>query len=210
MRLNCRIPTTVQRQLQSALISMTCLVNSRQNNCGIRKKQCIGHNSCQARFCYWAIFQFTVTVSLEKLTTYRYRTHDVILYRNRAHRSLRAMEIQLKPDRYPTLPSRRFVMPCRPVCGLDLRRVHFTCLHCRIRRIHSGKIPPLNELEDTHTILVPRDDLLWPYTIYIFKNQKLAAIKRVLLKQFIRTAVAQVRNGRLLKRILTGCEFIAN
>jgi hypothetical protein len=148
-----------------------------------------------------------VMVSLEKLATYRNRTHDVILYRGG---SLGAMEIRLKPDRYPALPSRRFVMPCRPVCGLDLRRVHFTCLLCRIRRVHSGKIPPLNELEDTHTILVPRDGQLWPHPIYIFKNQKLAAIKRVLFKQLIRTAEAQVRNGRLSKRILTICEFLAN
>jgi hypothetical protein len=164
----------------------------------------------KSRFSYGTIFQFMVTVSLEKLTTYRYRTHDVILYRSRAPGSLGAMEIQLKPDRYPALPSRRFVMPCRPVCGLDLRRVHFTCLLCRIRRVHSGKIPSLNELEDTHTVLVPRDGRLWPHTIYIFKNQELAMIKRVLFKQLIRIAVPRVRNGHLLKRILTVCEFLAD
>lgn len=157
-----------------------------------------------------AIFRFMATVSLEKLTTYRNRTHDVILYRSMAPGSLGAMEIQLKPGRYPALPSRPFVMPCRRVCGLDLRRVHFTCLLCRIRGVHSGKIPPLNELEDTHTIMVPRDGRLWPHTIYIFKDQKFAAIKRVLFKQLIRTAVARSRNGRLLKRILTLCEFLAN
>jgi hypothetical protein len=39
------------------------------------------------------------------------------------------------------LPRRPFTMACRPICGLDLRRVHLTCLTCNIRRAYYGMIP---------------------------------------------------------------------
>ena len=34
-------------------------------------------------------------------------------------------------------------LPCRVLCGFDLKRVHLTCLHCRARRVASGELPPL-------------------------------------------------------------------
>jgi len=34
-------------------------------------------------------------------------------------------------------------LPCRVLCGFDLKRVHLTCLHCRARRVASGLLPPL-------------------------------------------------------------------
>lgn len=34
-------------------------------------------------------------------------------------------------------------LPCRELCGLDLKRVHLTCLHCRARRVALGLLPPL-------------------------------------------------------------------
>ena len=67
----------------------------------------------------------------------------------------RFLQIELKPQGYAKLPSRPFVMPCRPICGFDLRRPHFTCMFlCRLRLVHSKKIPPLIELEYIHRISV--------------------------------------------------------
>lgn len=34
-------------------------------------------------------------------------------------------------------------LPCRELCGFDLKRVHLTCLHCRARRVALGKLPSL-------------------------------------------------------------------
>lgn len=34
-------------------------------------------------------------------------------------------------------------LPCRVLCGFDLKRVHLTCLHCRARRVALGELPPL-------------------------------------------------------------------
>jgi hypothetical protein len=34
-------------------------------------------------------------------------------------------------------------LPCRELCGFDLKRVHLTCLHCRARRVALGLLPPL-------------------------------------------------------------------
>lgn len=33
--------------------------------------------------------------------------------------------------------------PCRELCGFDLKRPHLTCVHCRLRRVALGKLPPL-------------------------------------------------------------------
>jgi hypothetical protein len=39
------------------------------------------------------------------------------------------------------LPARPFVMACRALCGLDLRRPHLSCLLCNIRRTYYGLQP---------------------------------------------------------------------
>ena len=39
--------------------------------------------------------------------------------------------------------SSTFGLPCRVLCGFDLKRVHLTCLHCRARKVASGELPPL-------------------------------------------------------------------
>jgi len=36
-----------------------------------------------------------------------------------------------------------FGLPCRELCGFDLKRVHLTCLHCRARRVALGELPSL-------------------------------------------------------------------
>ncbi len=30
---------------------------------------------------------------------------------------------------------------CNQLCGFKLKRVHLTCLHCRVRRVSEGKLP---------------------------------------------------------------------
>jgi hypothetical protein len=83
------------------------------------------------------------------------------------------LEIHFRPEGFPTLPGRPFVMPCRSLCGLDLKRVHWTCLFtCRYRRIHVKQIPPLNELQSI-------------YRLYILKQRRLAAAKDALLRKII-------------------------
>jgi hypothetical protein len=35
----------------------------------------------------------------------------------------------------------KIVFPCVKICNQNLRRIHFTCLYCRIRRAYYKKIP---------------------------------------------------------------------
>jgi len=59
-------------------------------------------------------------------------------------------------------------MPCRPLCGLDLWRPHFTCIFfCRIRRSYYQKMPASHELEGL-------------YQVFIAKNRH--PVKRVMFK----------------------------
>lgn len=83
------------------------------------------------------------------------------------------LEIRFRPEGFPSLPRRPFVMPCRPLCGFDLKRVHWTCLFtCRYRRIHVKQIPPLNELQGI-------------YRLYILKHRQFARIKDELLRKIV-------------------------
>lgn len=82
-----------------------------------------------------------------------------------------AFEVKLKPEGFKNFPDRPFVMPCRPLCGLPLKRVHFTCLFCRLRRVHSGKMPARNQ---AHT-----------YALIIQDQRPLAAVKDLLLRKIV-------------------------
>lgn len=65
---------------------------------------------------------------------------------------VKLIETEYTPP-YARMPSRPFVMPCRSLCGLDLKRVHVTCLlHCRIRRGYYGKLPRVAQLRAVWTI----------------------------------------------------------
>ncbi len=65
---------------------------------------------------------------------------------------VKLIETEFTPP-YAHVPSRPFVMPCRSLCGLDLKRVHVTCwLHCRIRKVYYGKLPTVNELKAVWSI----------------------------------------------------------
>jgi len=59
---------------------------------------------------------------------------------------VKLIETEFTPP-YPHMPSHPFVMPCRSLCGFDLKRVHTTCwIHCRIRRAYYGKLPKVAQL----------------------------------------------------------------
>lgn len=106
-----------------------------------------------------------------KGVTYDAGTRDLIIYRDTDPKIVGWLEVKLKPEKYPRLKSRPFTMPCRPVCGLDLTRVKFTCIFtCKARRVHAGTMSAINELEDI-------------YTLFIMKNRP--AWKSILLKKFL-------------------------
>jgi len=59
---------------------------------------------------------------------------------------VKLIETEFTPP-YPAMLPRPFVMPCRSLCGLDLTRVHTTCLlTCRIRRTYYGTLPKVAQL----------------------------------------------------------------
>jgi hypothetical protein len=109
----------------------------------------------------------------EKLSTYDAGTRDIIIYRDTDPKVYGWLEIKLHPEKYPSLKPQPFTMPCRPVCGLDLKRVRFTCIFtCKTRRIHTGKMPAMNELADI-------------YTLMIMKRRRLERLKAFVLKKLL-------------------------
>ena len=68
------------------------------------------------------------------------------------------------------LPNRPFVMPCRALCGKDLKRPHLTCVTgCRIRRGWYGKLPETVELARVIQIAV-------------LKHRRFARVKDAIMK----------------------------
>jgi hypothetical protein len=110
----------------------------------------------------------------ETLSTYDAGTRDIIIYRDTDPNVYGWLEVKLKPENYRRdLPHRPFTMPCRAVCGLDLTRIRFTCMFtCKTRRIHSGKMPAMNELSDI-------------YTLMIMKRRRLERLKAFVLKKLL-------------------------
>lgn len=99
----------------------------------------------------------------EKLNTYDVGTRDLIIYRDTDPGVFGWLEIELHPEKFRRdLPSRPFTMPCRPVCGLDLTRLRFTCMFvCKTRRVYTGKLPAMAELEDIYTLLIMKGRPRW-------------------------------------------------
>lgn len=92
----------------------------------------------------------------EKLITYDAGTRDLTIYEDSKPGIFGWLEIKLLPEKYRhDLPHRPFTMPCRPICGLDLKRVRFTCMFtCRTRRIYTGQMSAVNELADIYTLMI--------------------------------------------------------
>lgn len=87
--------------------------------------------------------------------------------------------------------------PCKTICGHDLRRFHFSCLFCRIRRWYTGKmdkskyvfIPPGR----TATLRIRVSGLVVPkqcqvYVLFIDPNRRYRTIKQAFLKRLLTIA----------------------
>ena len=90
---------------------------------------------------------------------------------------VRGIETVFKPAGFRfDLPRRRFVFPCRALCGLDLKRIRFTCFaDCRIRRVYSGRLPAFNEIKGV-------------YTLTVLKRRRSARVKDAILKRLLSLA----------------------
>lgn len=82
---------------------------------------------------------------------------------------------------------------CKELCGYDLRRPHLTCLLCRRRRWHYGKLDhrQFHWKDESKRLLIPNDCLT--YVLFIDNNRRFASVKT-----------------RLLKTVLSFAEFLAN
>lgn len=70
----------------------------------------------------------------------------------------------------------RFPRPyCVELCGRDLRRPHFTCLFCRIRKIYEGKLPSK----------LPIDP---PVTLLPYANRRFARVRAFLVRKLFNIA----------------------
>jgi hypothetical protein len=85
-------------------------------------------------------------------------------------------------------------MACSSLCGYtdEMRRPHFSCLFCRIRRFFYGKMDPKKYRYNRYMrIVVPADQTT--YVLLIDNKRRLACVK-----------------AQILKRLLTICEWLAN
>lgn len=107
------------------------------------------------------------------LQTLMGRTHNLILWSDDDGKL--SVETVWKPEgirrRAQELPRRPFVMACRPLCGMDLKRPHLTCItSCRIRRVYYGKLPNINQLERI-------------VELRVMKHRRLAPLKDAIMKE---------------------------
>jgi len=81
---------------------------------------------------------------------------------------------------------------CRKLCGYKLRRPHFTCLFCRVRRYFYGKLDRRRyRYNSLMRVVLPMDRTT--YVLFIDNKRHLASVKAL-----------------VLKRLLTVCEWLAN
>jgi hypothetical protein len=113
-------------------------------------------------------------------------------------------------------------MPCKTLCRHNLDRFHFSCLYCRVRRFHYGKMDPNkyhynrflgavlpNKPEDMEPYTFFLSDTA-SYTIIIDKMRRFAKIKDVLLKKLLLIAEKYQNITCLRARALTMAEMLAN
>jgi len=82
------------------------------------------------------------------------------------------------------LPRRRFVFPCRSLCGYDLTWPHPTCwAFCRIRRTYYGKLPNPLAIEVVQFRLG-----LFAYTLFPRSGRRFATIRNILIVGCFRVA----------------------
>ena len=103
------------------------------------------------------------------------KTRNSLLWRDDQDRLF--VETVWKPqgirERAQEMPRRRFAMPCRPLCGLDLKRPHLTCVtSCRIRRVYYHKLPDVNQLDRI-------------VELRVLKRRRFASVKDAVMKELL-------------------------
>jgi len=83
-------------------------------------------------------------------------------------------------------------LACRKLCGYDLRRPHFSCMYCRVRRWFYGKMDKNKYHYNAQMRIVMPGDCT-TYVLFIDNGRRLKNVK-----------------AQLLKRLLTICEWLAN
>jgi hypothetical protein len=85
-------------------------------------------------------------------------------------------------------------MPCKVLCKHNLKRFHWSCLYCRIRRYFYGKMDKKKYHYNRYLgVVMPTPDKTQTYVLIIDGNRRFAALK-----------------GAILKRWLTIAEMLAN
>lgn len=91
-------------------------------------------------------------------------------------------------------------MLCRSLCGKNLRRFHFTCIFCRIRRFYYKKLGSshfhkvqltITVKESENGVVIPKQSVF--YCLVIDNNRNFKKLKQI-----------------LLSKVLTLAEFLAN
>jgi hypothetical protein len=81
---------------------------------------------------------------------------------------------------------------CKKLCGYEMKRPHFSCLFCRVRRLFYGKIDKTQYHYNRYMrIVMPQD--CSTYIIFIDNKRHFRNVK-----------------AAILKRLLTICEWLAN
>jgi hypothetical protein len=90
-------------------------------------------------------------------------------------------------------------MACWPLCKHYLKRLHWSCPYCRVRRFFYRKMDPKkyhynrylalvlsNDPKDMELYVVPTADVRASYVIFIDKRRSLANIKDIFLKRLLK------------------------
>ena len=98
---------------------------------------------------------------------------------------------------------------CQSLCGKRLRRPHFTCLYCRIRRVFYGKMSHKVTARRYRVLLsATKDEIRW-YELLAVEGRRLQKIKDVLLDRLL-SFCARHPTFPSRKRLFSLSECLAN
>jgi hypothetical protein len=85
-------------------------------------------------------------------------------------------------------------MPCQTLCHHKLRRFHWSCLYCRIRRFFYGKMDRKKYHYNRYLgVVMPEPDRTSTYVLIIDENRHLRSLKAAILKRLL-TIVEMLAN----------------
>jgi hypothetical protein len=73
-------------------------------------------------------------------------------------------------------------MPCTWICGKPLKRFHWSCLFCRLRRYEAGQLNHA-DYERAGPVVVPRDREV--YLLYIDRKRRFRRLKDQLMGKLL-------------------------